>query len=114
MTISTWTPLRQTIANITQANPGVVTTDDDHGYYDGLFVRFQFFSDCGMDQLNDNQYLIEVLSDTTFSIDVNTSSFDAFTLVNSSQSPQCIPVGELATTLANVERNTLIPTGGLP
>lgn len=112
MTISTWTPLRQEISNITNANPGVVTTVDDHGYLNGLYVRIVLPANFGMQQVNSNIYLITVLSPTTFSIDVDTTTYDAFTLGSSNQVPQVIPVGEVALTLANVERNTLTPVGG--
>lgn len=112
MTISTWGPLRRNISNITQANPGVVTTTINHGYHDGLYIRFYFPANFGMPQLNGNVYLITVLSPDTFSINENTSNFDAFTLFSTSQTPQVIPVAEVAETLVNRERNTLTPISG--
>lgn len=112
MTISTWTPTRQIVAGITNANPAVITTVDNHGYHDGLFVRFVFPVSFGMEQLSQNPYQITVLSVNTFSINENTSNFDSFTISSSLQSPQVIPVGEVALTLINVEKNTLTPIGG--
>lgn len=113
MTTSTWSPLSRVVTNITQANPGVVTTSVNHGYLNGLFVRFFFPNNVGMSQLNDNVFLITVLSSNTFSIDANTTNYDPFNNTDTTQTPQVIPVGELATTLANLEHNTLTPTSGI-
>lgn len=115
MTISTWAPSSQTITNITQANPGVVTTSQSHGFLDGLYVRIDMMptpSLFGMTQVSGNVYLISVLSDTTFSLNSDTSSFDSFIPVTDPQSPQAIPVGEVSSTLRNAEQNTLTPYGG--
>lgn len=116
MTTSTWAPQARIITNITQANPGVVTTSQPHGYLDGLYVRIDMAptpSLFGMTQVAGNVYLITVLDTTSFSIDADTSSYDAFVYVTNPQSAQSIPVGEVATTLKNLERNTLTPTSGL-
>ena len=115
MTISTWTPVSRIITNITQANPGVVTTSQPHGFLNGLYVRIDMFpkpSLYGMTQVNNQIYLITVIDTTNFSIDVNTTGFDTFIAGTNPQSPQVIPVGEVATTLQNLERNTLTPYGG--
>lgn len=106
MTISNFfVPNRQTVSNITRANPGVVTTTQDHGYQDGLFVRFYFPIRFGMTQVNQNVYQITVLSHTTFSINADTTNFDTFAVLGTSQSPQVIPVGEVANTLSESVKN---------
>ena len=115
MTISTWAPTSQIITNITNANPGVVTTSQPHGFLDGLYVRIDMFPDpslFGMTQVNNQAYLITVIDSTSFSIDVDTRNFDTFIAETDPQSPQAIPVGEVALTLNNLERNTLTPIGG--
>lgn len=115
MTTSTWAPQARIIINITQANPGVVTTSQSHGYLDGLYVRLDLSpnpSIFGMTQVNQKVYLITVIDTTSFSIGEDTSSFDAFIPLTDPQSPQAIPVGEIASTLDNAERNTLTPIGG--
>jgi hypothetical protein len=66
----------------------------------------------GMTQVNNQIYLITVLSPTTFSINSNTETFDAFIAVTIPQAPQVIPVGEIALTLDMAEKNTLTPYGG--
>lgn len=116
MTISTWAPRARIISNITQANPGVVTTTQPHGYLDGLYVRIDMApkpSLFGMTQVAGKVYLISVIDSTSFSIDANTSTFDAFNYVTHPQAAQSIPVGEIASTLANREQNTLTPTSGI-
>ena len=106
MTVSTFfLPNRQIVQAITRANPGVVTTTTSHGYRDGLFVRFVFPENVGMMQLSNQSALITVLSPTTFSIDINTSSFDAFNSAGVVNPPQVIPIGEVASTLANAVDN---------
>ena len=77
MTISTWYPVSNEIAAITNGDPGVVTTVTPHGYLTGLYVRLNILG-FGMSQANGNVYLITVLSETTFSIRVNTLFFDPF------------------------------------
>lgn len=111
MTISTWTPISNSIASITNSNPGVVTTTSDHGYQDGLYVRLNITAADGMPQVNRNVYLATILSSTTFSIGIDTTNFDSFAVNSTSQVSQVIPVGEVATTLKNAERNALSPVG---
>lgn len=112
MVTPVWQPVLNAITAITNANPGVVTTAADHGYFSGLIVRFEFYSDFGMQQLIGNTYTIKVLSPTTFSINANTTTYDPFFISSTVQVPQVIAVGEITSTLKNVERNLLTPTGG--
>lgn len=99
-------PNRQIIQSITKANPGVVTTTQDHGYDDGLFVRLVLAQNFGMQQVNNQVYQITVLSSNSFSIGADTSNFDSFVDSSSSQDPQVIPVGEVADTLEMAVRNS--------
>lgn len=110
MSTPTWKPIEKAITSITNANPGVVTTTSNHNYTTGLIVRFFFAENFGMSQLIGNIYTITVLSPTTFSINANTTTFDPFVIPNTLQTPQVIPVGEVASTLQNREQNTLTPT----
>lgn len=98
-------PNRQEVSAITQANPGVVTTTQAHGYNDGLLVRFFFPLDVGMNQLDEKVVTIDVLSDTEFSIGIDTSNFDAFSPVGTVQLPQVIPVAEESNSLSQATRN---------
>ncbi len=98
-------PNRQQVASITRANPGVVTTTQDHGYLTGLSVRFFFPLNFGMMQLDDRVCEITVLSSNSFSIDVDTTNFDSFSPLPTSQAPEVIPVGEDAFMLTMAVRN---------
>lgn len=113
MATPVWQAVRNTVTAITNANPGVVTTASDHGYFTGLIVRFEFFADFGMQQLLGNTYTIIVLTPTTFSINTDTRDFDPFFISSTTQVPQVVAVGEVANTLKNLERNLLTPIGGL-
>ena len=106
MTIANFfVPNRQTVANVTRSNPGVVTTTQASGYMNGLFVRFYFPVSFGMNQLNQNIYEVTVLSPTTFAIDVDTSNFDSFTVLSASQTAQVIPVGEVSNIISEAVMN---------
>jgi hypothetical protein len=106
MTISnSFVPNRQSIASITNANPGVVTTTQNHGYFSGAYVRLVFPKSFGMPEVNGQVFLIIVLSPTTFAIDENTTNFAPFTIASSLQTAQVIPVGEIAETLISAEKN---------
>lgn len=98
-------PNRQEVMDITNANPGVVTTTQAHGYETGYQIRFFFPFDVGMNQLKDKLVEITVLSDTTFSIDVDTTNFDVFSPVGTKQLPQVIPVGSLENSVLDPTQN---------
>ena len=65
------------ITGITQANPGVVTTDLNHGFSSGQVIQIN--SVVGMTQVNGNSYTITVLTETTFSIGVDTTGYSTYT-----------------------------------
>ena len=98
-------PASNIITSITQADPGVVTTATNHGYSDGLFVRLIFPPEDGMEEANNQTYVITVLSLNSFSLNMNTSNFTAFAPISMKQSAQVIPYAEVALTLQNAERN---------
>ena len=72
------------IANISQANPGIVTTDTDHGFFIGQKVTLE--NVVGMTEVNFQEYYIDVLSATQFALysdaeytsAVDTSGFTAY------------------------------------
>lgn len=109
--INQFVPCRQIIQSITNANPGVVTTTAPHGYQNGLYVRLVYPIVDGMQQAQGIVLLITVLSTTTFSIGLDTTNFDSFASNSTQQSPQVIPVGEVATTLVNavVNNDNIVP-----
>lgn len=58
--------IRRTISGATQANPVVITTSADHGFANGDRVMIAGIT--GMVELNGNDYLVTVLTPTTFSL----------------------------------------------
>ena len=64
------------VTGITQANPGVVTVDLNHGFSTGQVINISGI--VGMTELNNIPLTITVLSETTFSIGVNTSTYTAY------------------------------------
>lgn len=93
------------ISSITNATQAVVTTTAPHGYSSGFNVRivfpFPYANSFGMFQINGLSGLINVLSPTTFSIDINTLSFSPFVLGTTLQQPQVIPIGQFSNTDLN-------------
>lgn len=104
-------PSSQTISSISNANPAVVTTSQNHGYSTGLIIRLYFPIKVGMDNLNNQAFMITVLSPTTFSIPVNSSNFNVFSPKNTKQLPQVIPVGDIAKNVleATANNQNIIP-----
>jgi hypothetical protein len=71
------------ISTITNENPAIVLTTTNHQYITGMIVRLNIPKGFGMQQANQKQGEIIVLSDTTFSIDIDTSLMDPFlSLIN--------------------------------
>lgn len=77
---STGTSLKRNIAvgGATNANPCVITTQQNHNLVTGDQVSF--FKVGGMTQLNGNVYFVTVLSATTFSLDgIDSTAFGVYT-----------------------------------
>lgn len=64
------------VTDITQADPGVVTTDLNHGYQTGDPVTIEGV--VGMTEVNGNTYTATVTGPKTFSIGVDTTGFGAY------------------------------------
>ena len=64
------------VTGITNANPGVATTNLNHGYSTGQVINISGV--VGMSGVNNTPLTITVISETTFSIGVNTTSSGAY------------------------------------
>ncbi len=115
-------PRRRYVVNITQAANAQVSTSIAHGLTPGQEVRFNIPAVSGMIQLNAtpaNNYMAaiveSVVDDYNFTININTTSFTAFTWPTSAQTPvsfpSVTPVGEdTATSL--VATGSQVPSVG--
>jgi hypothetical protein len=113
----TFSPPRVAISAITQANPCVVTTEEDHLLHTGAVVRLHVPKNYGMDPLNNNAYIITVLSSTMFSlqakqvppsINIDSTEFPAFTIPSNPQfTAEVISIGSGPTPLTNTVPQTL-------
>ena len=65
------------VLGITKANPGVVTTDLNHGYTTGQMIEMTGVE--GMTEVNGVPYTATVLSPTIFSIGIDTSGYSTWT-----------------------------------
>lgn len=97
------------ISSITNADPAVVTTTIDHQYITGAIVRFNITPYHGMSQLNQQTGEIVVLSDTTFAVSINTTTYDPFFIPTMAHytCSQVIPIGENNAILTAATRNVL-------
>ena len=104
-------PRKRVISNITQAAPGVnvVTTLIDHSYTTGQVIRFKVPAICGMVELNEQLATVTVINAGTFSIDIDTTGYSAFTFPTVAAIPpgtftpaEVVPVGENSVIAPNV------------
>lgn len=104
-------PAMRLISAITNANPAVVTTTFNHLYITGTIVRLDIPPACGMQQADQLTGAINVLSPTTFSITIDTTLMDAFSipvvsyLINTAA--QSVPIGEINSILTAAVQNVL-------
>jgi hypothetical protein len=91
-------PRKRNIVNITQAANAQVSTAIPHGLTPGQEVRFNIPTVSGMVQLNatpDNNYqpaiVLTVVDDYNFTININTTTFTAFTYPTIAQQPSSFP-----------------------
>lgn len=64
------------VSGITQANPGVVSTDITHGFASGQVIKINGI--LGMTALNNVPLTITVIDERSFSVGVNTTSYPAW------------------------------------
>lgn len=107
----TFQPAMRIVTDITNAFPAVITTSFAHQYETGIIVRLNIPDGFGMTQANHKYAPITVLSDTTFSMPLDTTKFDPFVVPSSfpdnRQNAQCTAIGEVNESILNAERNVL-------
>lgn len=104
-------PAMRLIDDVTQDYPAQVTTTFAHDYVDGMIVRLYIPNDVGMWQLNRQKSAITVTGDATFTIDIDTRTYDAFAIPSNPRRhqkvcPQVIPIGEVTSTFEAAMHNT--------
>jgi hypothetical protein len=93
-------PRTRYISAITAAASAVITTTVDHGYAAGQKVRIYIPRFWGMTQLNNQVATITAVTASTFTINVDTSTYTAFAYPTSAQAgagvsfPIVVPFGE--------------------
>lgn len=104
-------PAMRIISSITNANPALVTTTFNHNYMTGLIVRLIIPPGFGMQEVNEQQGTITVVSDTTFTIDLDTTEMSVFSAPSSypedQQYAQVVPIGEDNSILTQAVQNVL-------
>lgn len=107
----TFQPALRVIDSISQADPASITTTFAHNYVDNTILRLVIPPGFGMQQADGLTGTITVTSDTTFTISIDTTHFDAFSAAasfpESYQFAQCVPIGEKSATLSSATENVL-------
>lgn len=104
----TYLPAMRLVASISNALPAVVTTSFAHNYVSGEIVRFLIPASHGMVQLNNQQAEIIVTGPTTFTIPIDTRTFDAYTIPGSAtQCGQVVSFAENNSILTAATQNIL-------
>jgi hypothetical protein len=115
---SIFKPYTNVITAITNAFPAEVTTVNPHGYQDLLIVRIDVPPADGMQQINQQVATITVTGSNTFTIPVDTTLYDPFTVPEDPFNPGfpppntqvcafVVPVGEDNAILSQATRNIL-------
>lgn len=90
-------PAMRLISDITRGPKTTITTSFDHDYESGLVVRLYVPDYYGMSQIDRLTGAISVLSSDTFSIDLDSSLFDPFSVPSSppyyNKTATVVPVG---------------------
>jgi len=104
-------PALSFIDAISQSTIAIVTTTTPHGYISGIIVRLVVPLACGMQQIDQYYGPIKVTGPTTFTVDVDSTTYDVFT-IPANPNPawanikaMVIPIGELTKMLIAAERN---------
>jgi hypothetical protein len=105
-------PAMRIIASVTNSPFALVTTTFPHGYPNGTIVRFDIPPALGMPQLDQLTSPIFVTSPTTFTTNIDTTTFEPFVIPVdiSSRINICglsVPIGSANYTLAPAEINLL-------
>ena len=101
-------PAMRPIVMITRAFPAVVTTEVPHNYTDNLVVSLRIPDESGMVQADGLWGVIKVLTEDTFSIDIDTQLFDVFTYdEDAPQIAQALPSGDRSRRYRGKQRNAL-------
>lgn len=110
-------PAMRIINSITNGYPALVMTSFAHNYVSGTIVRFYIPWDFGMTQINHQYSPIMVVDATSFTIDIDTTDYDAFIippvpigmLPPGAQSAyaQVVPIGEINSQFTASRKNIL-------
>lgn len=105
-------PAIRLIASITNSFPAIVVTTFANQYETGLIVSLNLPPAVGMQQANGLTGTITVIDEVTFSIDIDTTSFDVFSIPMSpgpfdNTCAQVVPIGEVNEQLDQAVRNIL-------
>ena len=109
-------PAMRIITAITNGLPAIVTTSFNHNYLTGLIVCLYIPEDYGMQQANQLFAPITVINQTTFSIDIDTTNFDAFIVPVPAlifTLAQAVPMAQISSELYQAVRD-VVPNQFLP
>ena len=99
------------VSAISQATQAQITTTFNHQYRSGEIVRLVIPLGFGMQQINQMYAPITVTGLTTFTMPIDSTKFDAFsvasTFPDNQQYAQVVPIAEIASQLEGATQNVL-------
>lgn len=100
MAINQFFPSQVQISAITNAVQAVVSFTEDHDFTPGEIVSFRVGRAFGMSEINNQQAKVLTTTSDTITIDIDTSTWTSFTLVNlnaaGTSPPMCLPIASSA------------------
>ncbi|HXB12248.1 MAG TPA: ubiquitin-activating E1 FCCH domain-containing protein [Bacteroidia bacterium] len=112
ISITNGNPATVTTGTVTTSGGNIVTTASAHGYVTGTIVRINTSSVYGMGQINQQTAAIVVTGDTTFTIAIDTTNYDTFSIpstipAHTNNFPNVVPIGEINSILTASVQNIL-------
>lgn len=98
----------QQIDSITQANPMVVTTVNDHGFPAGMMVTFLIPTQFGMVELNNQNLQVIAVTSNTLTVNVDSTNYTLFAY------PSPLPSAFTAPTVIPNSSGPYLPPQPLP
>jgi hypothetical protein len=93
-------PAMRLVTGISKAKNAVITTNIDHDYRTGLIIRIYVPNYYGMFQINGMYGPVTALTNDTFSVEIDTTTYDSFLAPASPadyrQTALCIPIGNIS------------------
>jgi len=93
--VSAFIPALAYISSISNEQNAVVGFIDDHTFTAGEYVSFRVSRPYGMFEINNQRGLVQSITDTTITVDIDTTNYNDFIypVEGDNTPPVCVPAG---------------------